>query len=91
MLKPTEPLHCLMQTEIFETVLSNRLKIAMSILIGSHKTCGLERRSMQTNIHIARAVLEHCSSSHDRLTMLEVGSAKAFDRVGHSFVFPPRA
>lgn len=78
---------CNVDYKIFAKILSNRLQFAMSILIGAHQTCGLKGRSIQTNIHIARTVLEHSSHSYDQLAILQVDLAKAFDRVRHSFVF----
>lgn len=40
-------------------------------------------RSIVTNIHTARAILECCDSTQGFLTMLQVGVEKAFDQVSH--------
>lgn len=78
---------CNVDYKIFAKILANRLQFVMSIVVGPHQTCGLKGRSTQTNIHIARTILDFCSNVFDQLALLQVDLAKAFDRVSHSFLF----
>ncbi|MDD9361339.1 MAG: reverse transcriptase domain-containing protein, partial [Anaplasma sp.] len=50
-------------------------------LIGDHQTCGIQGRSIQTNTHVARSVLETVGSG--RVAMIQLDLEKAFDRVRH--------
>lgn len=78
---------CNVDYKIFAKVLTNRLQIIITKLVGDHQTCGIRSRSIQTNIHIARSVLECIEGSVDQVALLQIDLAKAFDKVQHDFLF----
>lgn len=78
---------CNVDYKIFAKILSRRLQFVITSLVGSHQTCGTWGRSIHTNIHIARSVLECVSDSVDQVALIQIDLAKAFDRVSHDFLF----
>lgn len=67
-------------------VLANRLQTVMKDLVGPHQTCGIKGRTIMTNIHIARSILECCDAMQLSVAMLQVDLEKAFDRVPHDLL-----
>lgn len=78
---------CNVDYKIFAKILTNRLQRVICDLVGDHQTCGIRGRAIQTNVHIARSVLECVADSSDQIAMLQVDLAKAFDRVCHNVLF----
>lgn len=68
--------------KIFAKVLTRRLQSVISSLIGEHQSCGIKGRSIQTNIHVARSILE-TSEENGQVAMIQLDFEKAFDRVRH--------
>lgn len=73
--------------KVFMKVLAKRLQSVMKNLVGPHQTCGIKGRSICTNIHVARSVLECCDAEHRNVAMLQIDLEKAFDRVSHDILF----
>lgn len=73
--------------KIYTKVLGRRLQSIITRLIGPHQTCGIKGRSITTNVHVARTVLEHCDDFSGRVAMLQLDLEKAFDRVTHTILF----
>lgn len=69
--------------KILMKILAKRLQTVIGIIVGPHQTCGIKGRSIVTNIHKARSVLESCDVMHTGVAMLQVDLDKAFDRVPH--------
>lgn len=69
--------------KILMKILAKRLQTVISTIVGPHQTCGIKGRSIVTNIHKARSVLECCDVMHNGVAMLQVDLDKAFDRVPH--------
>lgn len=54
--------------------------------MGDHQTCGIRGRTIQTNKHVTRSVLD-CSNGEDRVAMLQVNLENLFNRVRHDGLF----
>lgn len=67
-------------------VLAKRLQKVIKILIGPHQTCGIQGRTIYTNIHVARSILESCDAEEGRVAMLQLDLEKAFDKVTHEIL-----
>lgn len=78
---------CNVDYKIFAKVLNERLHIVIHNLIGEHQTCGIRERNIQTNIHVARSVIDSVSDEQDQVAIVQLDLSKAFDRVSHSFLF----
>lgn len=72
--------------KIFMKILAKRLQTVIQELVGEHQTCGIKGRSIVTNIHKARSVLECCDANSDSIAMLQLDLEKAFDRVPHDIL-----
>lgn len=73
--------------KIYTKVLAQRLQNVIQQLVGPHQTCGIRGRSIVTNIHVARTILESCDAFSDRVALLQLDLEKAFDRVSHETLF----
>lgn len=73
--------------KIFMKVLAKRLQGVITTLVGSHQTCGIKGRSIATNVHVARSVLECCDALGEHVAMMQYDLAKAFDRASHHILF----
>lgn len=78
---------CNVDYKIFTKVLSNRIQSVISNVIGDHQTCGIRGRTIQTNTHIARSVLDCCDGNEERVAMIQIDLQSAFDRVRHDVLF----
>lgn len=78
---------CNVDYKIFAKIISNRIQSVISEIVGEHQTCGIRGRTIQTNTHIARSVLDCCTSDFRRVAMLQIDLEKAFDRVSHDVIF----
>lgn len=73
--------------KIFMKVLARRLQAVIHNVIGDHQTCGIKGRTIFTNIHCARSILECCDMDQGQVAMLQIDLEKAFDRVHHDVLF----
>lgn len=73
--------------KIFMKVLAKRMQNVVQNIVGPHQTCGIKGRSITTNIHVVRSVLEICDDFGDRIAMMQIDLQKAFDRVSHEVLF----
>lgn len=55
-------------------------------IVGPHQTCGIRNRTILSNIHIARSILECCDANLECVAMVQLDLEKAFDRVAHSIL-----
>lgn len=69
--------------KILMKVLASRLQTVIKELVGPHQTCGIKGRTILTNIHTARSVLECCDAMQSQVAMLQIDLEKAFDKVPH--------
>lgn len=72
---------CNTDYKIFTKVLTRRLQVVIRNLVGDHQTCGMQGRSIQTNIHVARSILE--TVGRGRVAMIQLDFEKALDKVRH--------
>lgn len=73
--------------KVYTKVLAKQLQSVITFLVGPHQTCGIKGRSISTNVHVARSILECCDIFGGRVAMLQLDLAKAFDRVSHEALF----
>lgn len=78
---------CNVDYKIFAKVLANRMQSIICEVVGEHQTCGIRGRAIQSNIHVARSVLDCVSGRGDQVAMLQIDLEKAFDRVQHDVLF----
>lgn len=78
---------CNTDYKIFTKILTRRLQHVICQIVGEHQTCGIKGRTIQSNIHIARSVLECCSDEMEQVAMLQIDLEKAFDRVNHDVLW----
>lgn len=69
--------------KIFMKILAKRLQGVIKEIVGPHQTCGIKGRTIATNIHKARSVLECCDATETCVAMLQLDLEKAFDLVSH--------
>lgn len=69
------------------TVLAKQVQSVIQEFVGPHQTCGIKRRSIYTNIHTARSILECCDADDRNVAMLQINMEKAFDKVKHNILF----
>lgn len=72
--------------KIFMKIVARRLQSVIKEIVGPHQTCGIKGRSIFTNIHKARCVLECCDVMKGAVAMLQIDFEKAFDRVPHDLL-----
>lgn len=68
-------------------VLARRLQTVIGEIVGEYQTCGIKGRSIFSNIHTARSILELCDEELDQVAMLQIDLEKAFDRVQHQVLY----
>lgn len=59
----------------------------MADTVSNHQTCEIKIKTIQTNTHVARSVLDSCSNKEGWVAMPQVDLAKAFDWVRHDVLF----
>lgn len=67
-------------------ILAKRLQTVITDLVGPHQTCGIKGRSIFSNIHVARSILECCDAMGTQVAMIQIDLEKAFDRVPHEIL-----
>lgn len=72
---------CNVDYELYAKMLTNGLKFVITSLVREQQTCGIGGSSIQTNVHIARSVLETSNQINDYVAMIQMDLQKAFDRV----------
>lgn len=72
--------------KILMKVIAQRLQTVITELVGPHQTCGIKGRSIFTNIHKARCVLECCDAMNACVAVLQLDLEKAFDCVSHEIL-----
>jgi Reverse transcriptase (RNA-dependent DNA polymerase) len=73
--------------KIISKVLTNRLKLVVDKVVSIEQTCGIAGRSIFDNLHFLRNVYDYCRQRKIPCIFLSFDQAKAFDSVGHSYLF----
>lgn len=73
--------------KVYMKVLARRVQGIITTIVGSHQTCGIMGRSIMTNIHVARSVLECVDTFGGQVAILQLDLEKAFDFVAHEILF----
>lgn len=73
--------------KMFMKILARRLQTVMEELVRPHQTCIIKGRSIFSNIHKVRCVLECCDATNTGVAVLQLDLEKAFDCVSHEIVF----
>lgn len=58
--------------KVLMKTLAERMQSVISVIVGPHQTCGINKRSIVTNVHVAKSILECCDSMERRVAMLQV-------------------
>ena len=72
--------------KILTKILANRLRNVADDLIAPQQTYALRGRSIQSNLHLLREVIEGVLAD-DEAAIISLDQSKAFDRVDHRFLF----
>lgn len=72
--------------KILMKVLAARLQLVVKEIVGPHQTCGIKGRSITTNTHVARSILECSDSLEQGVAMVQIDLEKAFDKVSHELL-----
>lgn len=71
---------CNTDCKTFSKLLTRRLQhVICQIAEEHHQTCGIKERTIQTNLHIARSVLECFSDEMEKVAMLQIDLEKSFN------------
>lgn len=73
--------------KILAKILARRIQSVIASLVGPHQTCGIKGRSITTNTHIVRTLVEFCERTGEQSAFVQCDLEKAFDRVNHEFLF----
>ena len=73
------------ELKIWARVLSNRLQLVISDLIGPEQTYAVKGRTIRDNLHLIREVLEEIEDGTEA-ALMNLDQSKAFDRVDHRFL-----
>lgn len=73
--------------KIFMKVLAARLQSVIKEIVAEHQTCGIKGRTISSNIHKMRCVLECCDEELRGVAVLQLDLEKAFDCVAHDILF----
>lgn len=80
--RPITP--CNIDYKILAKLLVPRFQGVARQLNREHQTCGIQGRSIVTNVHVARGVLEACDDGTGQVAMLQIDLVKASDCVKRS-------
>lgn len=69
--------------KFFTKRVTNRSQSVIPDLVGVHQMCRMRRRTINTNIHVARSLLHCCSEDGSPVGMLQVDLEQALDHVWH--------
>lgn len=78
---------CNVNYNFFAKILTRRLQSVITKLVEPHQTCGIKGWSIQTNVHVARSVLEYCARGMEEVARVQIDVQHAFDRVRHDVLF----
>lgn len=78
---------CNVGYKTYAEFLTKGLQTVVSQMVGDQRTCGIHGRTVLTNVHVARSVLECCTSQASKVAMLQIDFARAFDRVSRTVLF----
>lgn len=73
--------------KILAKILAKRLDHALEIVVRPHQTYGFKGRTITTNAHIMRIIIETAVALHKPTAVVQIDLSKAFDKVAHSFLF----
>ena len=74
------------ELKILAKVLTNRLREVVDSLIGPEQTYAMAGRSIRSNLHLIREVLEGVEDDQNA-ALVSLDQSKAFDRVDHRYLF----
>lgn len=72
--------------KVLMKVLAGRLQSVIKDLVGPHQTCGIKGRTIATNIHTMRSILECCDDYQYVVAIMQIDLEKAFDFVPHDIL-----
>ena len=66
--------------------ITERLKKVMSSIVHQDQTCGVLGRTIFSNLHLVRDVLDFIAKTNEPAILVTLDQEKAFDRVDHDFM-----
>ena len=67
-------------------IITERLKKVMASIVHQDQTCGVLGRSIFSNLHLVRDVLDFIDKTNEPAVLVTLDQEKAFDRVDHEFM-----
>ena len=67
-------------------IITERLKKVMSSIVHQDQTCGVLGRTIFSNLHLVRDVLDFIAKTDEPAILVTLDQEKAFDRVDHEFM-----
>ena len=67
-------------------IITERLKKVMDSIVHHDQTCGVLGRSIFSNLHLVRDVLDYIDKTNEPAILVTLDQEKAFDRVDHEFM-----
>ena len=67
-------------------IITERLKKVMASIVHPDQTCGVLGRSIFSNLHLVRDVLDYIDKTNEPAILVTLDQEKAFDRVDHEFM-----
>jgi len=71
--------------------ITERLKSVMLSIIHQDQTCSVPGRSICSNLHLVRDVLDMIDKTKETVILVTLDQEKAFDRVDHEFLMKAQA
>ena len=73
------------ELKILAKILTERLQLVADRLLGPEQTCAVKGRTIQSNLHLIRTILEGVKDD-DCAALINLDQSKAFDRVDHQYL-----
>ncbi|KAK6165076.1 hypothetical protein SNE40_023679 [Patella caerulea] len=73
--------------KILSKIIQMRLSAVLSEVVHPDQTCSVPGRRISDNLHLIRNIIDYINQKKISCALVNIDSAKAFDRVDHSFLF----
>ncbi|CAE1313253.1 unnamed protein product [Acanthosepion pharaonis] len=74
-----------LQLKILAKILQERLQSVAKSLLGPEQTCSVRGRTIQSNLHLIRTIIEGVKDDEEA-ALINLDQSKAFDRIDHRYL-----